>query len=83
MDHYFVIGNPIAHSQSPRIHARFAALTGQTLVRVDEAGFEPDHRVPLTTLGKAGAEVVKKPKKPKKPSGDVPVSQVDVRFARR
>ena len=66
--------------------AAIEALTGQTLVRVDEAGFEPDHRVPLTTLGKTGAEVVKKqkkPKKPKKPAGDAPVSQVDVRFARR
>jgi ATP-dependent RNA helicase RhlE len=39
--------------------------------------------VPLT---KTGGEVVRKPKKPKKPKqpkGDAPVSQVDVRFARR
>jgi ATP-dependent RNA helicase RhlE len=60
--------------------AAIEVLTGQTLVRVDEPGFEPDHRVPLTNTS---GEVVKKPKKPKKPKGDAQVSQVDVRFARR
>ncbi|MET0856464.1 MAG: DEAD/DEAH box helicase [Telluria sp.] len=60
--------------------AAIEVLTGQTLERVDEAGFEPDHRVPVTNTR---GEVVKKPKKPKKPKGDAPVSQVDVRFARR
>jgi superfamily II DNA/RNA helicase len=60
--------------------AAIEVLTGQTLQRVDEPGFEPDHRVPVTNTR---GEVVKKPKKPKKPKGDAQVSLVDVRFARR
>ena len=39
-------------------------LTRQILPRIDEAGFEPDHRVPMTD---AGGQVLKKPKKAKKP----------------
>ncbi|VXB30872.1 RNA helicase [Pseudomonas sp. 8AS] len=39
-------------------------LIRQTLRRVDEPGFEPDHRVPQTD---ASGQVLKKPKKPKKP----------------
>jgi superfamily II DNA/RNA helicase len=55
------------------------ALTRQTLQRVEESGFEPEHRVPETI---AGGQIVKKPKKPKKPKAEAKVVQEDVRFRR-
>jgi ATP-dependent RNA helicase RhlE len=59
--------------------AALELLTGQTLERTEEPGFEAEHRVPLT---KTGGEVLKKPKKPKKPKPTAPVVAVDVRFRR-
>jgi superfamily II DNA/RNA helicase len=66
--------------------AAIEALTKQALQRKEEAGFEPEHRVPQTT---ASGDIIKKPKKPKKPKGfnkdargDAPVVQEDVRFRR-
>ena len=37
MDRYCVMGQPVEHSRSPWIHARFAELTGQRL-RYDKRG---------------------------------------------
>ena len=65
--------------------AAIEALTKQALQRKDEAGFEPEHRVPQTN---ATGQIVKKPKKPKKTKApktaerDAPVVQEDVRFRR-
>ncbi len=44
--------------------AAIETLIRQALPRIEEEGFAPDHRVPLTS---AAGQVLKKPKKPKKP----------------
>jgi ATP-dependent RNA helicase RhlE len=44
--------------------AAIETLTRQTVKRIEEYGFEPEHRVPMTD---PGGQVIKKPKKPKKP----------------
>jgi ATP-dependent RNA helicase RhlE len=59
--------------------AAIEVLTRQTLERLEEPGFAPEHRVPLTD---AKGQIVKKPKKPKKPKGDAKVVSEDVRFRR-
>jgi ATP-dependent RNA helicase RhlE len=59
--------------------AAIELLTRQTLERIEEPGFAPEHRVPVTNTA---GEVLKKPKKPKKPKVYADVSKVDVRFRR-
>lgn len=59
-DRYCVMGNPIAHSRSPRIHSLFAELTGQQLVYERELvpldGFETALRQ-LVASGTRGMNV--------------------------
>ena len=56
MDRYCVMGNPVDHSKSPWIHARFAALTGEPveygkrLIGLDE--FAPAVRAFIAEGGK-------------------------------
>ncbi|MES2319188.1 MAG: DEAD/DEAH box helicase [Pseudomonadota bacterium] len=57
--------------------AAIEILTRQTLQRIEEPGFVPEHRVPLTDTA---GQVVRKPKKPKKAKVTGDVSKVDVRF---
>ncbi len=60
VDHYAVLGNPVAHSLSPQIHARFAAATGQALDYVALELPRDDFAAALRALvrdGLAGANV--------------------------
>ena len=41
LDHYCVMGHPVAHSRSPWIHTRFAELTGEP-VCYDKRDIPPD-----------------------------------------
>jgi len=59
--------------------AAIEVLTRQQLERIEEPGFAPEHRVPLTD---ARGQIVRKPKKPKKPKGEAKVVSEDVRFRR-
>jgi shikimate dehydrogenase len=60
MDRYAVVGDPIGHSRSPAIHARFAAQTGQQLtyeaLRVP-AGTLADAVAAFTAAGGRGLNV--------------------------
>lgn len=59
-DRYCVMGNPVAHSQSPWIHARFADLTGESVVygrqRIEPDGFVEGVRA-WRALGGRGCNV--------------------------
>jgi superfamily II DNA/RNA helicase len=60
--------------------AAIERLTGKTIERIDEAGFEPEHRVPATN---SAGEILKKPKKAKKNKrapAEAPLTQDDPRF---
>ncbi len=60
VDRYAVLGNPIAHSLSPQIHARFAAASGQAIEYVALELPRDDFTAALRALihdGLAGANV--------------------------
>ncbi len=60
VDRYAVLGNPVAHSLSPQIHARFAAATGQAIDYVALELPRDDFAAALRALvrdGLAGANV--------------------------
>jgi shikimate dehydrogenase len=62
IDHYAVAGHPVAHSQSPFIHAMFAAQTGQSLrygrllCPLDEGGFASTVRAFAASRGGSTGE---------------------------
>ena len=53
-DLYCVMGNPVEHSRSPWIHARFAALTGQTLTYERQLVALGDFEAAVARLAAAG-----------------------------
>ncbi|MDP1931702.1 MAG: shikimate dehydrogenase [Gammaproteobacteria bacterium] len=56
MDRYAVFGNPVKHSRSPWIHARFAQQTGQSLVySADEIPLDEFEKRVLDFFAKGGA----------------------------
>jgi shikimate dehydrogenase len=55
MDNYAVVGNPVSHSKSPRIHAMFAKQTGQSLdYRAIEAPVDSFAEVVKTFFAEGG-----------------------------
>jgi ATP-dependent RNA helicase RhlE len=72
---------PLVCADEVGLLAAIEVLTRQTIERIEEPGFAPDHRVPVTNTA---GEVLKKPKKPKKPkTAEIKVVQEDVRFRPR
>jgi len=55
-DHYAVVGNPVAHSKSPFIHAAFARQTGQDLVYERQLVPLDGFRAAVTAFFRAGGK---------------------------